>query len=34
MKVDLNVGAASKVVAMSGCTRTGTSSCGIGYRNG
>lgn len=34
MKVDLNVSAASKVVSMSGCTKYGTSYCGIGYRNG
>ena len=34
MKVDLNVSAASKVVAMSGCTKLSQNECGIGYRNG
>lgn len=34
MKVDLNVSAASKVIAMSGCTKTNEPGCGIGYRLG
>ena len=34
MKVDLNVSAASKVICMSGCSRSLESQCGIMYRNG
>lgn len=32
MKVDLNVSAASKVVAMSGCPKLEERFCGIMYR--
>lgn len=32
MKVDLNVSAASKVVAMSGCSKAHENICGIMYR--
>ena len=34
MKVDLNVSAASKVVSMSGCSKSNTTFCGINYRQG
>ena len=34
MIVDLNVSAASKVVAMSGCSKSNETFCGIGYRQG
>jgi len=34
MKVDLNVSAASKVVAMSGCSKSQVVTCGIAWRMG
>ncbi len=34
MKIDLNVSAASKVVSMSGCSKSSEYSCGIAYRAG
>ncbi len=34
MKVDLNVSAASKVVTMSGCSKSWEHECGIMYRGG
>lgn len=34
MKVDLNVSAASKVVAMSGCSKGTEAFCGVMYRMG
>ncbi len=33
MKVDLNVSAASKIVAMAGCPKTMQGDCGILYRS-
>jgi len=34
MKVELSVSAASKVVAMSGCSKSSEYSCGVNYRAG
>ena len=34
MKAELTIKKASRVVTMSGCSKSSTFSCGIGYRSG